>query len=456
MERRDFLKKAGIFTTGTLFARQPVAQAGTEALEKNGTVLILGAGLSGLSAAYYLHQKGIEVTLLEARNRISGRVFTHFADLASGLYTELGAEWIGASHKTLLALCHELELKLIDHTFQNNFSLQNKYETHDTLPEDAAWEQKLQTLLNGFTRLPEKELRNLDKLSWWRYLVNQGIPDKALERRELSDSTDFGETIRSVSAFAAFSEYAESSANNEMDFKVEGGNALIAKALADKIGLDKIQLGKKAIKVSQTGKEVTVFCEDGTRYTASRLICTLPAFAASRLNWNPTLPAEKAEALQQLQYGRIMKTSVLFSERFWQDEAFGVTTDSLAHFIYHNSQHQPGPKGLLTAYTTGDKAFVFSKLNPEQKIREVCQALQPAFGDTERFAEKVTGYYWGEDVFSMGAYAVYNTGQWYGIRAALGKPFQKVVFTGEHLAEWQGFMEGAVQTGLDAAKALAG
>jgi monoamine oxidase len=456
MLRRDFLKKTGLLTTGTLFTAKQDFQNDIQPLEKNGSVLILGAGFAGLSAAYYLQKKGVKYKILEARNRAGGRVFTSIVDKETGLHTELGAEWVGASHQLLINLCDEMGLKRISHTFKGAVSLQNKYQNWQNVIKDEAWEQKFKDLMKNFERLPQKEQHKLDKLDWWRYLVENGIPEQELELRELNDSTDFGETIRNVSAFAAISEYAYSSNNNEMDYKIEGGNSELTKALTEKVGKENVLLGKKAISVNQTGKEVEVICEDGEKYTASRLICTLPAFAVSKINWKPFFPPEKLEAIKQLQYARIMKTPVLFAERFWQEEDFSMTTDRLAHFIFHTSQNQPVSKGLLTSYTIGDKAHIFSRLNPEQKIREVCQALQPAFGDMERLAEKVTGYYWGDDVFSQGAYANYDVGQWFGIREIIAKPFLKTVFAGEHIAEWQGFMEGALKTGKDAAEALVG
>ncbi|MBC8111545.1 MAG: FAD-dependent oxidoreductase [Verrucomicrobia bacterium] len=452
MQRRTFLKTTGLLTTSTLLANPENLYTEAQTLPKNGSVLILGAGFAGLSAAYMLHEKNIKFTILEARNRIGGRVFTNF--LASGLHTELGAEWIGASHTNLINACQEMNLKLIDHRFEGHLTLNGVYQTPQNILKDAGWEKKIQDLYKNFSRLSKNEAIKLDKTDWWRYLINQGISEEALEIRELNDSTDFGETIRNVSAYAALSEYAGSSPNNEMDFKIEGGNGRLAQAISQKIGTDKILLNKKAVSVIQTKQNVEITCEDGSKYITDRLICAIPAFAVSKINWNPVFPTEKQEAIQQLQYARIIKSAFSFSERFWKAENFSMITDTLPHYIFHTTQNQSGTSGMLTSYTIGDKAPVFAKLSQAQKIQEICQALKPAFGNIEKYAEKNISYYWGNDPFSQGAYANYDVGQWFGLREMVAKPFKNTVFAGEHIADWQGFMEGAFETGILAAKAL--
>ncbi|RYF85521.1 MAG: FAD-dependent oxidoreductase, partial [Chitinophagaceae bacterium] len=86
----------------------------------------------------------------------------------------------------------------------------------------------------------------------------------------------------------------------------------------------------------------------------------------------------------------------------------------------------------------------------------IAQALKPGFGDIQTKIEKQWNYYWGNDEFSKGAYALYGPGQWFTLRPTLAKPFLNTHFAGEHLADWQGFMEGAINTGEEAAAMIAG
>jgi monoamine oxidase len=453
MKRRNFLKSSSLLTTASLLYEHTPIQAQPK-LGKGEHVLILGAGLAGLAAAYALSKQQIPFTVLEARNRIGGRVFTHQVDEESKLHIELGAEWIGASHERMIALCKEFNLPLLNHQFNTHLTLEGHYYKPKEWQYDTTWNTTYQTLLSNFKQITSKNSKALDQIDWWKYLINNGISERDIEIKELFDSTDFGESIRNVSAFASLSEFAYSSPNNEMDFRIEGGNTRLVNALSEKIGLQHIHLNKKATAINQTGKQVQVLCEDGTQHSGSRLICTVPAFALTKINWQPALPADKLDALHQMQYCRIIKSAVVFKERFWQDETFDMITDSTAHYFFHSSKNQPNTKGTLTSYAIGDKAYILSKMNQEQKIREICAALKPAFGDVSQYAEKVTSYYWGGDAFSKGAYAIYDTHQWFGIREVMAKPFRNISFAGEHLAEWQGFMEGAVQTGEEAVKRM--
>ena len=90
-------------------------------------------------------------------------------------------------------------------------------------------------------------------------------------------------------------------------------------------------------------------------------------------------------------------------------------------------------------------------MNEQKKINEICKALKPAFGDVEKYAEHAVNYYWGSDAFTQGAYAIYNKHQWLDVRETLNKNNGLVYFAGEHLADWQGFMEGAINSGEEAA-----
>jgi len=453
MQRRDFLKKTGLLAAGSFLSTQ-FANAQIEPLAKNDTVLVLGAGVAGLTAAYRLMQKGFSVKILEARNRIGGRIFTYSFPENAELYTELGGEWIGESHEQIQKLCKELKLSLNPHRYQIDWFLKEKHYPFLSAPIDSIWQTKLSQIFEDFKKYSLKQQKKTDSLSWWRFLLQQGIPEETLITRELNDSTDFGESIRQVSAFAALSEYTESSPYNEMDYQIDGGNSKLVEELVSRIGKENIFLGKKVENISQEGKKVKVVCADKSIYEANRIICTLPTYALSQINWLPQLPREKAEALEQLLYARIIKVQILFKERFWDREDFAINTDTLAHFVFHTSQKQEGKKGILTAYATGDKAFILSQMNKKQQGKTVLEALIPIFGDKSEHLEQLTSYYWGSDLYTQGAYAIYNIGQWFGIKDILAKPFKNILFAGEYLGDWQGFMEGAIQTGQDATKIL--
>ena len=92
---------------------------------------------------------------------------------------------------------------------------------------------------------------------------------------------------------------------------------------------------------------------------------------------------------------------------------------------------------------------------PKQQRQEVIlEALKPAFGNVKNYLSDSLMYYWATDPFSKGAYAFYGKDQWFGINPILREPYMHTHFAGEHLADWQGFMEGAINTGEEAVEAL--
>ncbi|MGZ8517841.1 MAG: flavin monoamine oxidase family protein [Chitinophagaceae bacterium] len=447
--RRDFIKQSA-FATGAILVSS--SSFGNFFIGKKPKVVIIGAGFAGLSAAYYLYRKKIDFIILEARNRIGGRVFSHNIDPRENLVIELGAEWVGNSHTRLQNLCNEFGLELQNNQFESHLVYQGKYYNNKEWGYSEEWKKKFQAIIDNYEKLTRADKVNLDKMDWWRFLVNNGCEGRDLDLRELLDSTDFGETIRSVSAFAALAEYAESSEKNEMDLKIKGGNSMLATKIAEKIGGDKIKLQHRVQCVVQNTKGgVKVFCNNGELFTGDKIICTVPTFAAKQIKWEPGLPADQVNAMNELQYSRINKNPLLFKERFWKDENFDMITDQSPHYFYHATKNQVSKKGVLISYTIGEKAAVVANQTDEWKAEMVQLTLQPHFGDVKGLLEKQANYYWGNDEFSMGAYAIYGKGQWFRVRQILQRSHVHTHFAGEHLADWQGFMEGAINTGEEAA-----
>jgi monoamine oxidase len=448
--RREFLKQSAVVTAGSLLSANRL----NFFLTKPSSVIVIGAGFAGLAAAHYLNRKKINVTVLEARNRIGGRVFS--MDVPDeNLVIELGAEWVGQSHERIISLCDEYGLELFNNQFDTHLVYKGKYYGKNEWRYSDNWKGKWDQLIKEYPHLTDAAKKELDKYDWWRYLVNNGCDGMDLDLRELLDSTDFGESIRHVSAFAALAEYAESSEKNEMDYKIRGGNAQLAAKFAEKLGREKILLNHTVTKIEQSATKVKVHCSNGKVLTADKIICCLPTFSMKKIQWLPGLPAEKINAINALQYARINKHPVLFNERFWPED-FDMITDLPAHYFYNATKSQPGQKGILISYTIGDKAAVIANQNDDFHAGIISQALTPAFGDTTQKMLKHWNYYWGNDEFSKGAYALYGVGQWFTIMPVLKKPFMNCFFAGEHIADWQGFMEGAINTGEEAAAIIAG
>ncbi len=449
--RRDFLKQSALITSGLLLPKSFNIN-----LIPKPKVIIIGSGLAGLAAGYKLSKSGIDVTILEARNRIGGRVFSFEIDKAEKLVIELGGEWIGDSHTRIKELCTELGLTLQNDQLDTHLIFAGEYFPKGKWDYSADWKNKYNKIMSDYKTFTDDDKKRLDKTDWWRFLMKNGIGERDMQIRELFDSTDFGESIRQVSAYEGVAEYAESDTRNEMDYKINGGNGKLPEKLAEKIGMDNINLKHVVTEITQADGGVSVVCDNGKVFQADQLICTAPTYALSNINWKPALPDDYIEALNSLQYARINKQAVLFRERFWKDESFDMITDTYGHYFYHATKNQKSDKGVLISYTIGDKADVISRQNDAFKTKMIAESLKPAFGDVSSKIEKHVNYYWGMDRYSYGSYAVYNKGQWYNVMPALKQKFMSTHFAGEHLADWQGFMEGAINSGEEAADSIIG
>jgi monoamine oxidase len=282
-----------------------------------------------------------------------------------------------------------------------------------------------------------------------------------LAKRDLMDSTDFGETIRLTSAFVAGTEYIGSNATDEMDAKIRGGNSKLVYALIDGVGQASLFMGAKVTAVHQNAEKVNVFVEERCRpFTAEYCICSVPAHCLLKIRWKPELPSDQSAAAQQLQYSRIMKTAVLFNKRFWKrgpKGGFSVFTTRVSDFCFDSTHRQRGKHGILCSYAIGDKADnLASEPNKHKVMKWIKEDMQEVAASKMKDVEAldVSPQAWQKETWIGGAYAFYRPGQWFTVRPILQRPHGRVLFAGEHLADWQGFMEGAVNTGEAAADIL--
>ena len=179
----------------------------------------------------------------------------------------------------------------------------------------------------------------------------------------------------------------------------------------------------------------------------------MPARTLTKIKFVPSIPDDQWDAAKQLQYARIMKTVLLFKGRFWmenQKTKFSCFTDGASDFIFDSTLYQEGTAGILCSYAIGDKADDLNACS-RQTLKELIENdLRHIFPSTSS-AVAIEAQPWQKDEYTQGAYALYRPGQWFGLRATLQEPHERVYFAGEHLADEQGFMEGAVVTGQDAA-----
>ncbi|HEY8689337.1 MAG TPA: FAD-dependent oxidoreductase [Chitinophagaceae bacterium] len=167
LSRRDFIKNTTLTAGGILIASN---NFGNNFFLQKPRVIIIGAGFAGLAAAYQLHKRKIDFIILEARNRISGRVFSHTIDEPENLVVELGAEWVGASHQRIIALCKEFGLELFNNQMSTHLIYKGEYFKNNAWDYSADWKNKFDKLLKKYHHLTQADKNILDKMDWWRYL----------------------------------------------------------------------------------------------------------------------------------------------------------------------------------------------------------------------------------------------------------------------------------------------
>ena len=422
--------------------------------------VIIGAGLSGLAAAHVLTKENWEVTILEAESFVGGRVYSFQFPQAPELVCELGGEWIGKDHHNVIKLCDEFGLKRIPHQFDYFFFEKGKKGRQyraGQWPFPPRATRDFKHLKKQVARWNRKQRIVLDKKDWWTILRDRGFDECDLLRRDLMDSTDFGESIRGVGGYSAAAEYFYSDRFDEMDTKVAGGNARLVRALEKAVTSrgGKILTSHSVTAIVQTGKDVAVKTANSGAFRARYSICTSPARSLDRIQFHPRLPDKQWDSAKQLQYARIMKTAILCEKRFWmknKNTKFSAFTDASSDFLFDATLGQPGEKGILCSYAIGDKADDLNGSLTKDLQKRIHTDIKHIFPDETVRILAIQKQAWQANPITQGAYALYRPGQWFTVRELLGQPFRRVYFAGEHLADEQGFMDGAIDTGLIAAR----
>ena len=422
--------------------------------------IVIGAGLAGLSAARCLARHEWRVTVLEARSQLGGRVHTYRFPEAPELSCELGGEWIGRDHHRMLRLCSELGLPLEDHAYRVWLMRSGALCAPDrwsfSAASIAAW-ASLKRRFHAFT--PEQRIA-FDDETWWHVLEREGFTPDDLRLRDLLDSLEVGESIRRASALAAAEEYINRDymhplETSQQDLHVRGGNSLLIDALAQSLPAGTVFTGRTVDGISQSGEGVRVRAGNEV-FCADACVCAIPASMLRGIAFTPALPSAQAAAANELQYARIVKTQMLFAQRFWPAEDFSLLTDRTSQQFFHTTLGQPGERGILCNYATGDKADVIAAQGEGGRERLLMADLAGVPGARSARLQATFCKPWQRDELAGGSYAVYGSGQISRIRPLLRQPHGCIAFAGDHLGDDHGYMEGAVGSGEAAAAWLTG
>lgn len=451
--RRDFLKTLG-FAFGATLLRPltAVAQAGpTQFFSRRKAdhpkrILVIGAGLAGLTAAYELTQAGHDVTVFEARNRAGGRVLT-VRDFADGLYAEAGGEGIEHNHDYLLRYVEEFGLSLYPAGYGE--AVPTNAVPRERTPQDA-----LKEVVKQITPFEHFSHPEYDKISFAELLLQLEAPSEMMEQMQRYVSALMAINIEGISARAMLSEMALPT--TRATFRLAGGNDQVPKRLAYQLR-ERIHYARPVIKIAHNADSIQLtILENGLQQTVAGqfLILAAPLTCVRRIEIAPALSEQHMKAIATLAYGQVLKAPMQFRERFWlqQSSKLEKGLPGIISSVYDFSKGQPGTRGLLTAYIPDKSGFEIASLPTEQRLGKVLTKLTEIFPEAQRQFEGGYVKWWHEDIWAQGTYAYFRPGDVMSLRPILAKPEGRIHFAGEHTAGWQGYMNGAVESGHRAAQ----
>jgi len=466
LTRRDFLSGSASAGAALLLSGPKLFAQRSKASGKQ--IVIIGAGFAGLAAAYELLAIGYDVTVLEARHRVSGRVVT-LTDFVPGRWVEGGGELIASNHLTWAAYAKKFDLQflavpetglegpvIIDGKLLSDRETAELWQAMDnvleSIAEDAApvnddkpWETEGAEALDRMT-IAEKILASgVSQLA-----KSALIGDFVSETGVPPERQGYLALLAAVKAGSIEQEWTDTK-----QFRCKGGNQQLAHRLAGEIGAESILLNMPVARVERAADRVTVTCENGRAFTADDVILTVPPSVWDKIRFDPPLP----EILRP-QMGRNIKYLVWLKSRFWLKDK--LAPDSLSNGSVQATweptagQEGDGPAGM-TAYSGGPGADIMRAIPPGERDAAYSEELRKRYPHyAENFvASRLMDWPaipWTEASYSFAAPREVTT---MGpiLHQGIGGTLH---FAGEHTCyKFAGYMEGALTSGVSLARRLA-
>lgn len=413
-------------------------------------VAVVGAGLSGLAAARQLRQAGVEAIVLEASDRIGGRVRS--VDLSDGVGCELGAQWIGKGHLRVKALAREAGLRT-HRTYNSGRSLRLGADGHI-----RADRLNVLSVLRAFwtmRRLAVAVRRRpawMDTLSVRDWLGNSlfgGSLARDLERdlcveADLVSVRELHEQLESMGGIAG--------AVGADDRIATNGAVRLAERLAASLPSDTVLLDREVREVLQEGDRVTLTTSRES-VEVDRAVLAVPPPRVLGLSFDPPLPPERLQALRAFLPGRVVKTILVFESAWWRRAGFSgrILCETGPFDLAIDSGPSGGAPGVYVGLSSATTADAAARLTPEERIDALHRVLVRATGEEAPGPVRGWSVDWNSEPFACGGYAARRgLGGWSG--ADPFGPFGGVHFAGTETASvWRSYIEGALQAGERAA-----
>jgi len=479
ISRRQFLQRTAM--VGAACVGGPLLRAAKPS-RSDARVVVVGAGLAGLTCAYRLMKAGIDATVYEANSRVGGRCWTRRADFLEGQIAEHGGELIDQGHTQTRQLAQELGLRLdnllaaeANGTESIYFFNGARYTYREATADLKGIWKKLHRDLSeaGYPtlyNLSTPRARQLDRMSiidWINESVPGGMQSRLGQLLDVAYTIEYGVESERQSAlnllyllgYNSPGQFSVFGASNEK-YRVRGGNDQISSTLASMLG-SRLVTGSALVAVKRTSRgayELTFQSGANANVVlADKVVLALP-FSILRNSVSLSqagFSALKLTAIDELAMGSNSKLNVQFSSRHWQ--SLGCAGDTYSDTGYQatweTTRAQAGAAGILVGYTGGVLADAIGTGTTESQAAKFLTQLEPVLpGISARHNGRATVDCWRKDPFTRGSYSYWQVGQYTRFAGIEGVQEGNAHFCGEHTSiDAQGYLEGAVETGERAA-----
>jgi monoamine oxidase len=444
-------------------------------------VVIIGGGVAGLVAAFELARQGHEPLVLEAQHRVGGRVRT-IRDFAPGLYAEAGAMRIPRVHDLTLAYCDLFGLELrpfvmgnpktLVHINGQRMTVEEADANPDRLPFDLAdhergktWTQLWNEAVSEFREQYEQGgvesldalLRDYDQYSIREFLVMRGFSEGALE---LYGVMSFREANMNAAVVEQLREIVGRSFEDMQE--IVGGLDLLPRAFYESLK-PYVRFGAEVTAIEQSPESVTVHYKQAQAgrmsVTGDYAICAIPFSVLRDIEiLNTPFSRPKQKAIRELNYNASTKILFQVRHRFWEQEdgiVGGTTvTDLPIRRICYPSYSDPNDERgtLLASYTWGQDALRWGALSPSDMIEQALEDVAQVHPSIVQEFEVGAVQDWYGDPYARGAFALFEPEQQTRLQEAIVAPEGRIHFAGEHTSLYHAWIQGALESGIRAAR----
>jgi monoamine oxidase len=218
----------------------------------------------------------------------------------------------------------------------------------------------------------------------------------------------------------------------------------------------KLTLSAPVTRVADRGSGVRVTA-GGASFDADYVVVAAPLPAVRSIDFDASLPRSARDAIADVQYGTAIKTALQYGARIWRDTGWDgdTTTDLPIQATWEATNAQPGPAGVMLAYTAARGAGMLGALKPTDRIAQSADDVEKIYPGTQELLGRTATIAWGREKYSGGSYSAWAKGQYARHWPALRRPYGRIYFAGEHTDVWASYMEGALRSGRRVASLIA-